>query len=833
MTTHYLKHSLRFLSRNFFFSILNIAGLSIGFAAFFGLWQYADSELKTDEHHLNHERIARVCIDWRWSDDGKNWGQLAMGLIGTATINQIQHDFPEIENTTRILPQIRFDNALIDHQNLVVIARELPDGQSKVFKETKVVYADDNLFSFFSIPLLKGNAQTVLKSANSIVLSEECAIKYFGDENPIGKTLVLNQLKSLVVTGVFKTLPSNTHLNFDMVLSNASFLAKWSVEHWARVQGYLKFRGKEDMIDFQQKINQNKEEYWADILRRFPQVEADMFLQPLPEIAFSENYIGDTFRVKSKFYLQLISIVSVLIVAMAWINYVNLSLTRMSKRMKEVATRKMSGATAVDFIRQFIIEALIVNIVAVTFAAIILQISRVPARAVLDINPPQWSEVDFRTMCITVALIFGGVIISGIYPAIMSIKHNPRTLIAMGYTAPSSTRLSRVVSTVQYVIAITLIAWVSIAFLQLRFVSNKNPGFNKDQLVVIEAPISKPTDFSAKMENFKSELLRKGITSRATLSTNVMGDGDLESFHLKRGLNDTFVGVDANGGVDEDFIPLFKIQLLAGRNFKTDEKSNVILISKTAALRMGFSNPKNAIGAWIYGAETLDAWLQYEVIGVFDDYRTQPFFSFKESSTEYAKGGRGIALTYHKSESEIFGKERVTMEVDLDDSERSIQQASSLFAALFPGNVFTSYFLDEHVNRHYYGEKSSRNQLILFTLIAVFIAVLGLMGMIASKVLEKTKEIGIRKIHGAGFLNVAHILLSSTSRQIMYAVLISLPIAAVVSDKYLERFSVRIDIHWWYYIIPGMLMIMVMLFTTAGAVLRAAATNPIESLKEQ
>ena len=257
-----------------------------------------------------------------------------------------------------------------------MLSYEKKDGTPTLFKETKAAYADANLFKFFSIPLLYGEAATVLKDPNSIALSRKTAIRFFGSGNPLGELLVLNGTQSLRVTGVFEDLPNNTHLDFDFVISNVARLDQWNTFSSTEfTQNYIKLKTS-DFKTFENKFNTKVQIYWAEFFRDWPQVKAEMVVQPLTEVAFSQGFLNQQFRVKSKMTLVIMGSVSVIILFMAWINYINLTVSRTAGRMKEVATRKVSGATSSDFVRQFLIEACLTNSLAVILAATLLQLLR-------------------------------------------------------------------------------------------------------------------------------------------------------------------------------------------------------------------------------------------------------------------------------------------------------------------------------------------------------------------------------------------------------------------------------------------------------------------------
>ena len=270
-------------------------GLRLGLL-FYALWEYSISELKSDQYHKDAERIARIGVNWNWTDDGgKTWGHLTLGFAKSSMLPSIKEDFPEVERTVRILNQAGFVPELVNHGSTIVISFADQTGQQRTFKEEKVAYADSNLFTLFSIPLVYGQPEHVLREANYVVLSRSTAVKYFGKKDPRGELLKLNDTTTLKVSGVYEDLPHYTHLNFQLVISNAGLMNKWNTGPFtSRVVCYVKLHHK-NFKAFETKLSQKIDDYWAEEMRRDLHGKLDMFVQPLAEISFSQNFEADNF----------------------------------------------------------------------------------------------------------------------------------------------------------------------------------------------------------------------------------------------------------------------------------------------------------------------------------------------------------------------------------------------------------------------------------------------------------------------------------------------------------------------------------------------------------
>ena len=829
MIFNYLKLAFRLLIRNPFFTAINVLGLAIGFASFFALWEYSTSELKSDQYHNDSERIARIGLNYRWTDDGgKTWGNIALGAGKASLFPRVKDDYPEVESYLRILNQPLFSSELVGHGDKIIISIDTRKNQQRIFKEEKAAYADSNLFNFFSVPLVYGQPDKVLSEANFVVLSYSTSLKYFGEINPTGQLLNLNDSTTLKVSGVFEDLPHYSHLDFDFVISNIGLENKWLGDRWGAMC-YVKLVNNH-FTDFETKLNGKTSQYWAEILQNFPQVKLDMFVQPLAEISFSENFYADNFYPKSKTFLFTLAFIGLSVLTMAWVNYINSSVTRTTRRLKEVATRKVSGAAGGDIVIQFVTESFVTNLLAIALSFTLIQIIRSPVSLLFNIEISKFFSLNISSIGIFLAIITTGILLSGLYPALISAAYPARVLFNISSVASGKRLIPSLLTVSQITAAIIFIVLGFAVSLQLRHILNMDTGISKDDVVVIEAPILKPVNYALLLTSLKNQISANPNAESIAVSRYVFsGNGyDAGNVHLRRPGADLFFGMDENT-VDENYIALYGIKLLAGRNFVKDNQANGILISSFGATRLGFKSPNDAVGSVVNMAEHVGNWENAEVIGVFEDFRVASFLNMSESSSEYSDRGRGIVLRY---EDQLHGvPEKISVKISPEKFEETIHEIQALYEQQFQGNIFTWYFLDDHTNQVYANEKVARNQIVLFTALALFIACLGLLGMITYKAVEKTKEIGIRKVMGAQLHQIAHILLNTTAKQIMVATAIGIPVAYYLTQQYLQKFSERITLQWWHYAVPVGLLLLIMLATIASVVWKASRTNPVESLR--
>ena len=833
MFFNYLKISLRLLARNPFFAFINVVGLAIGFASFYALWEYSIAELKSDQYHQDSERIARVGANWNWTEDGgKTWGHLTFGFAKSSVLPAAKEEFPEVESTLRLLNQENFIPALVNHDKTIVISFADQYEEQRAFKEEKIAYADSNLFNFFTIPLVYGQPDHVLSEPNYVVLSQSIAKKYFGKKDPTGELLKMNGTTTLKVSGVYEDLPHYTHLNFQLVISNGGLINKWNTEASSGpVISYVKLHHK-NFKTFETKLNQKVNDYWATDLRRHPQVKLDMYVQPLAEIPFSQSFAMDNFYPKSKPFLLTLAFIALSVLVMAWVNYINLSVTRTSRRFKEIATRKVSGAGASDMIGQFITEAFVTNVLALALAVTLIQIVRAPASLLFNIQIANLSSLSFISLAMFSSIIIVGILLSGLYPAIISMTYQPRVLFNLRFVQTSTRWIPSLLTTSQLAVAIIFIMLGFTVSLQLKHILNMDTGINQDQAIIVESPVVKPDQYETLLGSLKKEISMVTDVSSVTTSSflvNKIGRGD---FFVKKHGSDLHFGMDSNS-VDEDFIPFYGLKILAGRNFIKDDNPEGVIISRFAASRLGFNAPEEAVGAKINVEVGSGYWKDAVVIGVFENFRNQSFLNMSESSTESNVDGRGAVLVYEGQsfDKNFFVHDKISVRVSPQNMEETIGFIQTKFAALFPDMVFTWYFLDQKINEVYGNEKIARNQIVLFTALALIVACLGLLAMITNNVVEKTKEIGIRKVLGAQLHQIAKVLLNATVKQTIMATIVGMPIAYYLTQLYLEKYSERISLQWWHFAIPILILVVIMFSTIASVLWRAARKNPIEALK--
>jgi putative ABC transport system permease protein len=509
---------------------------------------------------------------------------------------------------------------------------------------------------------------------------------------------------------------------------------------------------------------------------------------------------------------------------------VNLSIARVTRRFKEIATRKVSGAGTFDIVSQFVTESIVTNGFALALSFTLIQIVRAPAGELFNIYFITPKSLTISSALIFFSIVLAGTVVTGLYPSFISMVRKPRDLFNQNSSAGNKSHAPSFLTVAQLSAAMIFIMLTFTVSYQLNHILNMDTGIKKDQVIEIEGPLVKPDNYTTILNALKKEVLTLLNVSSFSASSFPVNQVNGIGFNVKRiGAADSF-GMDSNG-VDEDFLSIYGLKILAGRNFVIDDPSDRIIITRFGSKRLGFASPEDAIGSRVNVSIQGDPeWKEVEIIGVIENFRNISFFE-TQNATQANTEGRGMVLTYKDHLSKTFTPEVISVRVSPNQFEKNIADIEKLFKREFPSMVFSWSFIDDKINKVYAQEKIARNQIVLFTTLAVIIACLGLLGMISNKVAEKTKEIGIRKVLGARIYNIARVLLNATIKQIAMATMFSIPIAFYLTQQYLEKYSERINLHWWHFALPVLILAVIMFTTVASVLWKAVKNNPIDALK--
>lgn len=798
MLKNYLKIAFRNLLNQKFYSAINIIGLSIGISACIFVTLYIKHDLNYDRYHKNAEQIYR--IGFSATEEGKTFYMAQSPALLGPTLKNI---YPEIKKYSRIY---------FSERSLVKV------GDIKNY-EDRISYADSTFFEIFTYDVLVGNKAEFLKKANSIVLTESTAKKFFGNENPLGKIIEIDNRYNFEVTGVIKAVPTNSHFKFDFLASYSS-LDKQSVAiylpQWGATFGSYTYISTEK--GFEPKEFEKKAENFFRTYTDMTNADWKIIVSPLLDIHLNSHLNDEIEENSSMLKILILGSIALFILLLACINFINLSTARSSKRAVEIGIRKVLGAVKFQLVKQFLSESVLLSLISFTIS-IIAVIFLLPSFSTLV-----GTEISFNPGANWIALIFViiGVllvgVLAGLYPAFFISSYQPIKVIKgvraskTGKKSVSFLRKGLVI--LQFAISIILIAGTIIVNLQLKYLREYNMGFDKEYMIVL--PVHEKVGNNYK--TIKNELKKiHGVLSATAGRGAPINSNNFGADCKPNGVNDEHgaFGIELNS-VDYDYMNHFGVKIIAGRNFSEEfsgDFPNAMVINEKMVKSLGLQNPQDAIGKSYFISIN-----EYkpEIIGVVKDFNSSSLHN-------------EIASQVFMTNSNWF-KEFI-IKVKSENISSTINSVNELWAKFFPQYPFEYNFLDESIDKMYKSEEKYSRVISTFSVVALFIACLGLFGL-ASFVTElRKKEIGIRKVLGASVNNIIQIISGEFAILVMIANIIAWPVAYYFMNKWLQDFAYRIEMTWWIFIASGCIALLIALIAVSFQARKAATTNPIESLK--
>jgi putative ABC transport system permease protein len=803
MLKGYLTIAFRSLRKNHIFSFINIAGLAIGMSAFLFIVHYIRFERSYEDFHTNADNIYRITLDLY---NGSEYvvtdceSHASMGPI-------LRQQMPEVKDFVR----------MYDFDGLVQV-----QAGAKKFFEDKVYFADPSLFTIFSVNVLSGDARKALRGSFEAVVTESAAKKYFDRTDVIGESIHV-QKNIYHVTGVIADLPVNTHLKFNVLLSHASLpiVKPWYKEDsWNgnNEYTYLLMQPGTDLAAFNRKLADlsaslkdkiNNGRYTADPIKRI-HLYSNKTYEP------EANGNGKV--------VSFLTIVAGFILVIAWVNYINLSTARALERAREVGIRKVMGSVKSQLIFQFLSESAMVNLIAGTLAFVIFQ-TALPLGAQLTGAPlPTDTLHDAFFWKLFSGLLLSGALLSGIYPAFVLSSFRPATVLKGKFRSSAHGKgLRSALVIFQFSATVVLIIGVSVVYLQVNYLRNYSLGMNVDHALVIRAPMITSSDsiFAASYESLKTALLQDPEVKSVTRSETIPGASisELNTSSVRRvGQNDQGGGYEYyHHSIDADFIKTLNMKLVAGRNFRSGVPNHdQVMVNEEAAKRLGFRNAQDAIGGKIT-YQTRWPGEPASIIGVLQNFHQR---SPKESHLPM--------IFYYSDEASYF-----TLRIETNDPQHVIALAHKAWDEIFTGSVFNYFFLDQKYNQQFQADVKFGQVLATFSGLAVVIACLGLFGLSSYTTIQRTKEIGIRKVLGASVRQIVQLLSVDFTKVVLTASVLAVPAAYFITRDWLSNYAVRIDLHPLIFVLPVVVILLIALLTVSVQTLRSAMANPTESLKQE
>ena len=799
MLKNYVIIAWRNLMHNKLFSFINIAGLAIGIACCALIYLYVQREISFDRFNKKADRIYRITSIIHQPNGINNYA-----LSSSMVAKRIQANFPGVEQITRL----EFSKRNISHKD-------------KNFFDTKLAYADSGFFNIFTLPLIEGNPSKALIQPYSIVLTESTAKRYFGTEPAFGKTLQFSDSISLTVTGIMKDVPENSHITFDAILSRTTLtdMNKSNIEwkdqlekdwFYCSLYSYILLDKKSNYKDLEKNIANIFNKETAEI-KKATGLALDIKLMPLTDIHLKSQLEAEPKWVArgNILYVYIFSATAILILLIACCNFINLSTARSINRSKEIGLRKVIGARRDQLISQFLGESVIYTLIATIFSFILLLMFIPLFNNLLETH----LQVNVDIIWLYCLIICCVGFLAGLYPAILMSSFAPiRSLKGAVKHGLSDIFFRKGLVVFQFTIAIALIVGTSLILKQLGFIQNRNLGLNKEHLVSLElkGEDSRRTDVIVKELSEHPDILNATVNG-----FNFKGLPNLTL--LPEGTPENEVTSSPVFSADENFIPTFKIQLVAGRNFSkayTTDEAEAFIVNETAVKTFGWKTPKQALGKtidWPFGKRG-------KVIGVVKDFN---FASLHENIEP-------VLIHIFKP---WFGF--VTVRLKGKNVSEEMNHLESAWKKVAVSSPFKYAFLEDDFNSLYESEKKLRNLLSTFTLLAVIVACLGLFGLASFTIKQRVKEIGIRKVLGSTSLSIVKLLSKDFLKLVILSLVIASPIAFYGISKWLQGFAYKTEISWYIFVIAGILTIIVALVTVSFQALKAARSNPIKSLRSE
>jgi putative ABC transport system permease protein len=815
MLKSYLTIAFRNLFRNKVYSAINITGLAIGMAACFFIFLYVRFEKSYDRFNKNADRLYRVSM-------GVKKGSAA---THPAIAPAMKADFPEVVDFARLArPEIFMRTSTMWYTN--------EKGNKKIFNEKNYYIADASFLTLFSFPFVEGNASTALVAPQTMVISESIAKKYFGTTHALGKILVLNQLP-IKVTGVFKDVPQNSHLKFDMLISFVTMGDKWGYTEWGwpEFYNYVLLAPGADPKKVAAKFPAFTQKHMGDRMREL-KMNVQFFLQPITDIHLRSDYILEAEPNGNEKTVYFLSILGVLTLIIAWINYINLTTAKSMERAREVGLRKMAGATRSQVIAQFIFESFLVNCIALLIAIAIIILfaplfDQLTGKKISPgfINSGLWSMWKF--WLIAGAIFVAGAVQVGIYPALLLSALKP-ALILKGKFLRSNKgiQLRKVLVACQFTLSILLIAGTIIVYRQLSFMRNQQLGYNKDQIAVIKAPAVYDSTFSNKSGSFKTELQKNPAILHMAPSTDIPGKNIVARNSVRKASQDKTKGVVSGLlEIDADFVPTYQMQLATGSNLPQHQPGNVfetlrskVLVNEELVKMLGYNSNKEILNQPLLFVSWFGD-IQCEVVGVIKNYHQ---LSLKDSYEP-------ILYYYNSNSASAY----FSVNMHSRNAGKTLDFIKSAYDKFFPGNAFECFFLDDYFNRQYVADEQFGDTFAVFTILAIVIACLGLIGLSTFAIKLRTKEIGIRKVLGATVQGIVYLFFSDFIKLVCIAAVIAVPVVYLAASKWLSNFAFHIQIGWLVFILAPALLITLAFITVSIQSVRAALANPVKALRSE
>ncbi len=808
MFRNYLVTAFRNVLKRKAYSFINVFGLATGVAVCLIILKYVDFHLSFDSFHKNGSRIYRtVAASYR------NGEYLGTGILsGYALGPALLEDNPEIKTYIRTHPM---------YGGVIVTNDEAVPPLS--IHEENIQIVDSTFLDVFTYEFLAGNPSTALDDPSSIVLTESMAKKYFGSTDVLGKGLKLAGGwcdGDYNVTAVLHDVPENTHFSFSFLLPLHNLLKNGQyVEDdgwgWQNFVTYVQLHPHADVTALEGKMAAFIEKHRGERLKQSG-TRVDQKFQAIRDIHLNpglELEMSPTLSMNTIYFFLLIAI---FIMAIAWVNYINLSTARAMERAREVGIKKAVGAFRSQLITQFAFESVLVNFIAIVLA-VLLAIMLLPVLGKIVEKNFAFDFTDWRLWAALVSLFVLGAVVSGAYPAIVLSSFRTAHVLKGKNSPVGGFPLRKVLVVFQFIASLVLIAGTFAIYRQIIFMKNQDKGLRMDQMLIVSGPrIMEKEGSQQRLATFRDQLKTISSITGVTSSASIPGGGFNWGTTMRKAGDPAELNKSGNvTWVDPDFIQVYEIEMLSGRTWNPESKTDMesVLVNEAAVRTFGLGTPEEALEQRIVlGGDTVD------ILGVMKDFHW----------TSLKMAYEPVLL----ATAPILGA-NFSIHVSTKNMTRTVADVEAMFKESFPGNPFNFYFLDDFFNKQYKEDQQFARIFGLFALLAIIIACLGLWGLASFTTTQKLKEISIRKVLGASVFSIMTLLSGQFLKLVLVASIIAVPLTWYGIDQWLENFAFSIDIEWDLFVVPAVILGMIALVTVSAQIFRGANLNPATTLRSE
>lgn len=813
MLRNYLTIAYRNLLKNKGFSLINIVGLAIGMSACLLILQYVSFELSYDD--FRKKAVYRIA-DYGYMH-GELIGQRAQTSPALAPV--LQREIPEVVHAARLV-----------HTAPLMSDPVIQTGE-RSFHEERIYFADSSILHMFSYQLLEGNPDKALSLPEHVVLSASMAQKYFPEQDALGQMLTFHMGErgktELKVSGVFEDIPENSHLHTDFLISFNSISIPWNLDEnwgWGNFYNYIELHPGSDPTVVQDKVTAVVEKHMGDVMAEWRKggYTRKPVLQAIQSIHLDSDLEAEAEPNGSRRTVEFLSIIAFFILLIAWINYLNLTTAKSAERTREISIRKVMGSKRFQLICQFMTESLLINLLGAVLALTFVQLLAPSFRAFTGSSFAIGYNPDIIWFVVVIFLF--GSLLSGLFPAyLISSFQTVKGLNGLPPTSKNGIGLRKGLVVLQFAASITLIAGTLAVQQQLKFMRQQDLGLDIEQTLIVKGPGIKDSTYQSRMASFKTEAAKLPFVQQVGLSSSIPGRelGWGRSFY-RPSYPENAQGISIIA-VDENFFDLYKADFLAGRNFSEEFSSDkeAVIFNEKAIELLGFENTEAAIQQEVIWAESDGQHWPKEIIGVIKN--------FNQEALHKEVGPVVFALKRYVNAP--WAGEYYSLKIATQDYPATLAQIQASWQQSFPNSPFDYFFLDEFFNRQYQADQLLSKVFGLFSSLAILIACLGLFGLSSYTTVQRTKEIGIRKVLGASVSSIIRLLSQDFVKLVLLSAVVALPLAYWAIKKWLQNYAYRVEISWWLLAIPLLLVLLLALLTVGSHTVKVALRNPARSLR--